>query len=271
MDNYYMGIDVGASKVGVVLLKGLKRQRVTPHTRNGIGVKYWEMPTASNLAHWKRDMERPIGRVRETAGGNLAGIGVGVAGVVDVKKGKVIKSPNIPFLNGFDAARFFVKFADKVRVDNDARCFLRAEAAWGAAKGKRDAVALAVGTGVGGAVMTNGEIIYGKGGSAGEFGHMVIENGKTLEESANARACKSSSYCNTVLGYAVANLINALNPEIVVLGGGIVFSKYFHLGEVRRVARSKIISPKALKTPIVKGKLGDAAQAIGAALLFAHR
>ncbi|MBI2055205.1 MAG: ROK family protein [Candidatus Sungbacteria bacterium] len=258
---YYLGIDIGASKVGAVILSGHKKERV----------KYWEASTAKNLAGWKKDMERLIIRSRGNAKGSISGISVGVAGVVDVKKGKVLKSPNIPFLNGFNVAKFFKKFASRVRVDNDVRCFLRAEVAWGAAKNHKDVVALAVGTGVGGAVMTNGKIIYGHGGSAGEFGHMVVEKGKTLEELGNAKACKSSSYWNQVLGLGVANVINALNPEMVILGGGIVFSKYFHLGEVRRVARSKIISPKAKHTPIVKGKLGPAGQAIGAALLLVSK
>lgn len=260
-NKYYLGVDVGASKIGIVLLSGLKKQRV----------KYAEAPTARNLTGLKRQILGIVNSAMENAGGKLYGLGVGIAGVVDHKTGRVVKAPHLLFINEFNVDKFFRKSAKEVRADNDVRCFLRAEAAWGVAKGRRDVAALAVGTGIGGAVMTNGKIIYGHSGSAGEFGHMVIENGKTLEELGNAKACKTSSYCNRVLGLGVANIINALNPEMVILGGGIVFSKYFHLGEVRHVARSKIISPKALKTPIVKGKLGPAGQAIGAALLFANK
>src|SRR3989344_5487748 len=96
-NKYYLGVDVGASKVGAVILSGHKKVRV----------KYWSRPAAKNLTRWKKDMESLVSRSRDNAKGNISGIGVGITGVVNIKNGIVVKSPNIPFLNGFNAAKFF--------------------------------------------------------------------------------------------------------------------------------------------------------------------
>ncbi|NCQ02717.1 ROK family protein, partial [Candidatus Wolfebacteria bacterium] len=71
-----------------------------------------------------------------------------------------------------------------------------------------------------------------------------------------------------VIGAGIADLINAFDPEIVILGGGPVMSGSVKIKKLKKIANRSVMSPLAKKTPIVKGKLGEYSQAIGAALLF---
>lgn len=121
-----------------------------------------------------------------------------------------------------------------------------------------------MGTGIGGAIITNKKSIYlGSRGSAGEFGFMVLQGGKTWEkiyqETKNNLEKQEQIHA---LGFA--NLINILNPEIIILGGG--GAKMPNL----KLMESLILSPLAKKTKIVFGKLGQDANAIGAALLWTN-
>ena len=72
---------------------------------------------------------------------------------------------------------------------------------------------------------------------------------------------------NGLIGIGVANIINSLDPEIMVLGGGGITSGGISIEIVQETAKNYIISPLAKNTPIVKGVLGEYAQAMGAALL----
>ena len=69
------------------------------------------------------------------------------------------------------------------------------------------------------------------------------------------------------IGFGVASIVNVLDPEVVVLGGGAVAARKIRLAAVHRAIRHFAVSRETGRTPVVFGKLGDAAQAIGAALL----
>lgn len=68
----------------------------------------------------------------------MAGIGVGIAGIVNEKSGGLVKSPSVPSLDGWNIARAFASFRVLAKNDNDSRCFTRAEAFWGAGRGYRN-------------------------------------------------------------------------------------------------------------------------------------
>lgn len=254
----YLGIDIGGTNTRFVLLRGLRPQRVPAAS----------FPTPRS----RRALEALIvRRVRELAGRRrMVGIGVGVAGVVNREQGAVVKAAHLPFLNRWNVRRLLQKqYRIPVGIDNDVRCFLRAEATWGAARGRRNVIALAIGTGIGGGIMVDGRVVYGRHDSAGEVGHMVVAGGKTFEQLGALAAFRRHGDRSGIIGIGVANLINAFDPEIVVLGGGGMTSGGVRLPAVRRTAKRYIIAPAARRTPIVRGILGDAAQAIGAALLSA--
>jgi glucokinase len=100
---------------------------------------------------------------------------------------------------------------------------------------------------------------------------MIIQNGKTFQELGAKDAFLKLGNRSRIIGIGVANIVNILDPDIVILGGGGGLSKNVKLKTVQSVADKHIIHSIGGKTLIVKGKLGEFAQAIGAALLFKKR
>jgi len=180
-----------------------------------------------------------------------------------------------------------------VLVDNDANAALWAEARFGAAQETRDAVMVTLGTGIGGALLENGMLIRGANGMAGEFGHMqVVPDGRLCE--CGRRGCWEQ-YCSgralaraaaaagsgligpalttaawagdpvalaaydevgTWLGVGVANLVAALDPPLVVVGGGVSAAGDLLLDPAR----------EALATGVVGGGHRDLPRLVGAGL-----
>lgn len=268
---YYLGIDIGGTKLKAALLKGLEKQ--TP--------KLFVIDTPKTKKKFLRSIDRFIKEVLSKSDfhkkSDFGGVGIGVPGTVDPREGVLIRAKNLSFLAGWNVKKFFGKYAKQVKVDNDSRCMVRAEAAWGAAKGYKNIVGLAIGTGIGGGAMIGGKIYYGARNIAGEFGHTIIHaphSGfpvKSFEDLAGKKAFEKHGDRSEIVGVGVVNLIRSFDPDVVVLGGGGAVSGAVKLYKVRRFVRGYIKSPLARKTPIVKGKLGYGASAIGAALLFGER
>ena len=251
---YKIGIDIGGTKIRGVLVGG----------KNKIVARFSiETPKDKKifLLALKDEVEKFLQK------GKVVKIGVGLPGIVDVENGKLIKAPNLSNLNGWQAKSFFAKFCKNVKIDNDSRCFLLAESRLGAGRGYKNIVGIAIGTGIGGAIMINGKIQYGSNFSAGELGHMILDDHKTLEELAGKSAYEQHGDRSNIIGLGVASMINIFNPEIVILGGGAVAVGNVDVAIVKKNALSYIMSPLAKKTPIVRARLGKEAQAIGAALL----
>ena len=261
MRKSYLGIDIGGTYTRIVLLKGLRQQKP----------RFLKIKTGKTT----REVEKGIhGLIEQITGGDtkkLAGIGIGIAGSVDRKKGIFLRNDNMPFHRGWEPRRFLRKFGVPVMVYNDAECFLRAEWLWGAGRGRRNVVGVVIGTGIGGAMIIDGKMVYGAHDRAGEVGFMIMDekNARVWDSLGAKKAFQRHGDRSRITGLGIASLINILDPEIVVLGGGGVYSPAFHLEKVRKIVQHFIITPGANHAPIVKGKLGDAAQAIGAALLFA--
>jgi predicted NBD/HSP70 family sugar kinase len=234
--NLVLGVDVGGSKINMVVWNGKKV-----------------------IDSWQTD-EVTLKKLKEGISSfNIPKVGIAMAAVLDFKTGKVLNSPNLESFKGVCLKNLMGR---KVRFDNDVHCFLKAEAEFGTAKGYKNVLAVAMGTGIGGAVMTDKKVIYPGGhGSAGEFGFMVLQDGKTWEklyhESNNNAKAQEQIHA---LGFA--NLINAFDPEVIILGGG--GAKMPN----RELMENLILSPLSKKTKIISGKLGKNANAIGATLLW---
>src|SRR3989338_8721762 len=142
----YIGIDIGGTNLRIALLRGLRPQRVPAFV----------MPTPKSRAALAALLKR---RITELAAveGRLTGIGVAVAGVIS-DAGRVVVAKNVPFLNDWDFLFLERRFKVPVLVENDARCFLAAEAAWGRARGKKQVLGVTIGTGIGGSIIVNGQI-----------------------------------------------------------------------------------------------------------------
>ncbi len=256
MQKIYLGIDIGGSKIRGILLDSSKKK--------------WSFAfnviTPKNRKKFLKILEREIARVIK--GRKIAGIGIGLPGIVDIKNGILIKASHLPFLNNWQAKKFFLKFNKNLKFDNDSRCFVISEAMLGVGKGYKNIIGITIGTGIGGGIVVNNKIYYGKHYGAGEFGKMVIDNKKTFEQLGAKKAFLKTGDTSKIIGIGVVNLINILDPEIVILGGGGIYSGKVKLGTIRKTAGKYIMSPLGKKTPIIKGKLGENSQAIGAALLF---
>lgn len=260
----YLGIDIGGTSIKGVLLNGLEKQEVKLHS----------VPTPADRDAMRHAIVALADGLRE--GNSLAGIGIGVPGMADRATGMIQKAPNVPYLNGWHIADVFDGFGAPVAIENDSRCFVLAEFRWGAARGYKNVIGLAIGTGIGGGIMIDDKLYVGSHNAAGEFGHTVIGirnqelgiMGETFEGLAAKEAFEKYGDRSEIIGIGAANLINAFDPDIVVLGGGGMTSGQIKLPVVQEAVRRFAISPQAKKTPVVAASLGEAAQAIGAALLF---
>jgi glucokinase len=256
MGKFYLGIDIGGSKIKGVLLDKKKNQWFFG----------FNITTPKNKKSFLKVLEQEIYKLLQKK--KIIGMGIGLPGIVDIKYGILMKAPNLPFLNNWQARKFFSKFSKNLKFDNDSRCFVIAESIFGVARKYKNIIGITIGTGIGGGVIIDGKIYYGAGNGAGEFGKMIIDNDKTFEQVGGKKAFLKYGDRSKIIGVGVANLINALDPQIVILGGGGITSGGVKIKTVQKIAKKYIMSPLSKKTPIVKGKLKDNSQAIGAALLF---
>jgi fructokinase len=229
-------------------------------------------------------------------------IGVGMPGSVARRTG-FVKNSNTACLNGRPFRDDFRRLAgNAVRFENDANCFAVAEARFGAGREHVQGVVFGVimGTGVGGGLVVRGRVWDGPQGLAGEWGHhavgpwrrqgapaggsMLYASGggaereylrrsgvqKKLGEMVDDR--ERDAHAGAVVGELVeafgrgiANVIDVLDPSIVVLGGGVSNLELLY-AEGRSRVEAYVFNDE-LTTPIVKHELGDSAGVIGSALL----
>lgn len=238
---------------------------------------------------------------------NLKGIGIGAPGIINIKRGFIYYLPNIPGWENFPLKTILEKeLKIPVFIDNDANVFALAEARLGAAKDVQRAIFLTLGTGLGGAVIFNGQILEGEV-SASEVGHVPLsldgklcgcgargcietfvgnkyllkryaqlkkDKGKVSEVKEifeRARAGEAQALIvwkefSIALGKFLAGMINIFNPQKIVFGGGV--SKAFSIFKplVWQVIKKQAMWPQAKSVKLVRAKLKDAG-VIGAALL----
>lgn len=281
MENYTIGIDIGGTNMKAVLWNGKKiimdSSLATPKD------------TIDHLTIMVSALIEPLLEQAKSLKVKVSGIGLSVAGAHDFKNGIITKSPNIPLLDGLELGKILEnKLEVKVKMDNDGNCFIRAEAKIGAGKKHENIYGIVIGTGIGGSWYFNKEAYQGKHGGAGEPGAMLIDftNKITLEEAYqklnqnNALNLATEAYrgdelarrayeeIGTLIGIASANIINILDPEIIIIGGGTLRAGDLFLNQAKKTMSEYILNPNSKKTKIIKGKLGKDAGAIGAALLF---
>jgi len=211
----YIGVDVGGTKI---LVESFDEQ---------INLIYsMKVATVTNKGS-KGFMEQLEEQIGEAFHAGIEGIAVAVPGIVNRKTGQLIRAPHLPIPKDFPIRDLLhERFHKPIYVDHDINAFLMAESGRRELKKLNNLVAVMVGTGVGGAIMIDGKIFYGKDGYAGEVGHMVINQSakrKTLEENTGGYdfskigAKKALEY----LGIGLANLNLILHPDAFVLGGSV--------------------------------------------------
>ena len=302
-----IGIDVG----GTAIKAGLVSDSGQIVSRDGL-----DTLTSQGPAAIISQMASLVGRLR--AGHDVAMVGVGMPGTLDVANGVVHGAPNLPGWVEYPLANELSRHIGlPVVLENDANCAAIGEHACGAGSGVRHMVLLTLGTGVGGGNILDGRLWRGADGSAGEWGHVIVHSGGRrcncgqlgcLEAYASAsntahraaevvRAGRPSSLASVLrerelngedvvdaarsgdrvaveiwretchyLAVACINIQHSVNPNRVVLGGGMSKAGAFlldHVNEEVELAGSKIVG----RLPDIRlATLGNQAGFVGAAL-----
>lgn len=246
-----------------------------------------------NLEHFMimlKALIEPLGARAAKDKALVKGVGLGVAGELDYKENKVIEAPNIPFING---QKLTLNLAERlglanIKMANDTHCFLAAEMKFGAGNKYKNVLGLIIGTGIGGAWWVNDQIYLGSHGGTRGPGWSIIDykeginleqayhklaqnNPAALAEEAyrgDVLAEKSYQEFGSYLGITLANVVNLIDPELIIIGGGVVESSDLFISATKKIMRQYIKDEETKKIKIVKGKLGARAGAIGAALLI---
>jgi len=170
LERLAIGIDIGGTRVkaGVVDLDGnvvARTGRDTPTT------------SPTEVEDIIADIVREL-RSRHT----IVGVGIGAAGFVDITRSTVLFSPHLAWRHEPLRDAVYRRIGLAVVVENDANAAAWAEFRFGAAQREDDLVCITLGTGIGGAVMIDGQLFRGRHGMAGEFGHMqVVRDGHACE------------------------------------------------------------------------------------------
>ena len=168
----FIGVDIGGTKVLAAAVSSTGRVlRTATRTTPGRRVEASLVEDALTEA------------VREIAGVRRVGaIGIAAAGFVDAQGERVRFAPHLPWRDEGVRARLAERWSAPVVLDNDANCAARAELTYGAVGDAANAIVVTMGTGIGGAVVLDGDVFRGYNGMAGEFGHtQVVPDGRPCE------------------------------------------------------------------------------------------
>ena len=204
---------------------------------------------------------------------NIKSIGIGIAGLVDYQRGFVFESPNLPEWEGVNLKNELKIVNLPISIDNDANCFALGEYLLRKDKKIKNLIGITLGTGIGGSLILDGKIYRGSNGFAGEIGHIKVEpdgrkcncgqNGcleayssgfaieKKSKEIFGEKIAVSSLYQMALkgnrkaieifkdafekLGIVCAGLIDLLNPDIIVFGGGLSNMREFLLIPLKKL------------------------------------
>ena len=284
-----IGVDLGGTKTEAILLDEnlnvLERKRVSTPKNN-----YQEIiNTISSLV---LDISENISNFS---------LGICTPGAISKQTG-LIKNSNTQCLIGKPLKEDLEnKLGKKISIENDANCFAMAEAKMGAACDFDVVFGVIMGTGVGGGIVINGKLYPGRTNIGGEWGHHTIHrngnscycgktgcvetyiSGPSLEKQWRELTGKSQSIPEILLnidneigqkwkneflenfGYGLANVIDILDPDVIVLGGGLSNINFLYT-EGKESVYNKVFSD-SVDTPILKNKLGDSAGVFGVCLL----
>jgi glucokinase len=302
-----IGLDIGGTKINAFRV-----------ARDGSILARSNAPTPAE------DEEATLAKMIELAGGlragNVVAVGVGAAGMVDSSQGELRFAPNLAWRNLPIAVRMREALGLPVLVENDASMAAFGEYRFGAGRGYRHLLLVAVGTGIGGGIVADGRLFRGAHGFASEIGHIIVEPGGPLcgcgnrgcwEQVAAGRAIGRMgrqaatepdsairrlaggdpdkitgrlvteaglqgddvakgilSEAGRRLGEGIAGLVNVLDPQIVVVGGGVIVAGDLLLDPARASFREAVEGPDYRPpVPLVPAELGNDAGAVGSAAL----
>lgn len=276
-----IGIDIGGSKISAVALD-----------QNNCVINRTRCSTPSEPGQVYKSVGKLVRKLAGQVDVTNYTVGIGMPGSVD--RLTYILQDTDP------VTEFRQIFPNGVKIENDANCFALAESRLGAAQGASSVFGVIIGTGVGGGLVINDKLHRGANSLAGEWGHNTIElDGETcwcgnvgcVETLLSGRALEKN-YFNLSgehklsrqifashdkyaiflvneyyknFGHAIASIINVVDPEVIVIGGGLSNQQGLYDRGVESIKRS--VFSRNFNTKIVRAQLGDDSGVIGAALL----
>ena len=285
--SYSLGVDLGGTNIKIVVIDN-----------DGNVLEYLTSDTSDAEGSWAQTIKHQLELIQNQRGASPCHIGLAAPGLA-AKDGRSIAymQGRLQGLQGFVWQDFLEA---PVVVLNDAHAALLGEVWQGAAKGFRNVILLTLGTGVGGAVLVDGRLIKGQIGRAGHLGHTSVNSEGTpdivntpgsleqmignynLSERSGGRFTSTRKLVEAYLagddeaaaiwlrsvshlGAAVASFINAFDPEIVIIGGGIAQAGPALFDPLRKVLDRFEWRPLDHQVHVLPAALGEKAGAIGAA------
>ena len=293
------GIDLGGTKIEGVILDPAQDHRQVVRLRI-------ETEASKGYNHIVGRIEELVASMATASGEpRPPTLGIATPGVLDPRLG-TLKNSNTVCLIGHPLRKDLeAALGLRVEMANDANCFALAESTFGAARGFATSFGVILGTGVGGGIVVHGQALAGRHGIAGEWGHNVLEengapcycgrrgcvetvlSGPALEryyqyqsgvalplrEIARRAAGDLDPHATATLrrlveffGRGISWIINILDPDAIVIGGGVGNIDVLYTEEVRTEIK-KYLFNDTLETDILKPALGDSAGVLGAAML----
>ena len=292
-----LGLDIGGTKVaaGVVDSDGGVHGFVTA-------------PTDPEGRHGVESLLELGRRAIAESGLEIDGVGIGCGGPLDGTNGVLLAPLHLPGWHGIPVGELASEaFGRPAVLDNDGVAGAAGEHRYGAGRGTRDMVYLTISTGVGGGVVIDGELHRGRSGNGGELGHVTVDwhgrrcrgcgrrgcleaycSGTSIAERANevgmhgatasdvAEAARAGNpaagalwdeTCEA-LACGIVSIANLFEPEVVVLGGGVMRTGEQLLGPVRELVAEQVIGEPVR---VVAAENGDAVGVVGAAAVAFER
>lgn len=267
----YVGIDCGATncRVGLVSQEGHLLLSTKFHS-----------PLKNNPLNFGQVIKEHLEQLLKPDW-QLKAIGVGTPGPLNIEKGLLMPSSNLGNTEMVNLGDQFESLFDvPIYFDRDTNVALLGEAWVGAAKDAQDAVMLTLGSGVGGALLINGEIERGASGKAGEVGHMMIGIPEsTAGDSQGVPVCglghngcleawvnsaKDLEELSYYLGLGLANIVDIFNPQKIIIGGGKIHMGDF-LPKAIEIMKDNGTKGAVDEVEVLYAKLGDSSGIYGAA------
>lgn len=302
MKKITIGVDVGGTNVKLGLVDAQGRV----FSRSRLVTKSYSSQPIALITAMADEIHRLL-QAAGLKSSCVSGIGIGLPGLIDPFSGQVIFLPNIPKWKNIPLRRILEKKTGlAVFLDNDVNVITLGEWRFGAGTGSKHMMGMTLGTGVGAGLILNGSLYRGPGFAAGELGHMPI-NLTGPKCTCPSYACLESYVGNQRLikravkqfrrrditleeisdlakqqdrtalafwqelgqhvGSALVGVVNLLNPEKIVIGGGISKSSRFFFPEIRRQIKQRAMPVQAKMVRVVKARLGDDTGLIGASVL----
>jgi glucokinase len=312
-EQWLVGIDLGGTTIKMAFINYY-----------GEIVEKWEIPTDKTGNQITTDIAKAIDAKLDELGypkSKLAGIGMGAPGPVDLANGLIYETVNLGWKNYPLRDHLELETGLPAVIDNDANIAAIGEMWKGAGDGAKDLICVTLGTGVGGGLISNGEVVHGVNGAGGEIGHITVvpeggapcNCGKTgcIETIASAtgivRVAKEKlastnqesilhqflendkeltskdvfdaadqgdviaeeiiDYITFHLGLTLANVSNGLNPEKIVIGGGVSKAGERLLKKVEHYFKRFAFPRVGAAATITVATLGNDAGVIGGAWL----